>query len=51
MLEFCRVCIKESKNLLNLNLKGIEEKAKHIKLDNEYRKMKGLNKNETRRTN
>lgn len=49
MLEFCRVCIKESRNLLNLNLTGIEEKAKHIKLDKEYRKMKGLNKNGTKR--
>lgn len=49
MLEFCRVCIKESRNLLDLNLKGIEEKAKHIKLDKEYRNMKGLNKNGTKR--
>lgn len=49
MLEFCRVCIKESRNLLNLNLTGIEEKAKNIKLDKEYRKMKGINKNGTKR--
>ena len=49
MLEFCRVCIKESRNLLNLNLTGIEEKAKHIKLDKEYRELKGLDKNGTKR--
>ena len=49
MLEFCRLFIKNSSNLLDLNLKGIEEKAKHLKLGTEYREKKGLNKNGTKR--
>ena len=49
MLQFCRDYIKDSSNLLELNLKGIEEKAKFLKLDKEDREKKGLNKNGTKR--